>query len=71
MIRFLSTAVLMAVATVKGYSNKDVQRLQTDLFTNYSKHVRPVRNQSHAITVGINVYLMYIHELVGESFGNS
>ncbi|XP_064599395.1 neuronal acetylcholine receptor subunit beta-3-like [Liolophura sinensis] len=56
-------SVLIAMATVKGYSNEDVQRLQTDLFTNYTKHVRPVKNQSHAITVGVNVYLMYIHQL--------
>ncbi|XP_060080386.1 neuronal acetylcholine receptor subunit alpha-3-like [Ylistrum balloti] len=53
---------LMAVSIhlVAGATLDDMQRLQTQLFANYSNIPRPVYNQSETVQVGVQMYLMSI-----------
>lgn len=61
--KFLLVAVTLSwLRTISCYTYMDSNTLITSLLSNYSRHVRPITDQSEAVAVGIKMYLKSISE---------
>ncbi|XP_045195603.2 acetylcholine receptor subunit alpha-type unc-38-like [Mercenaria mercenaria] len=58
------------IGSISATTINDTETLHTDLFQNYNKNVRPINNQSAAMTVRISLYIKSIQEFdeVNEKF---
>ncbi|XP_045159116.2 acetylcholine receptor subunit alpha-type unc-38-like [Mercenaria mercenaria] len=70
MFIIFSALLGFVIGSISATTINDTETLHTDLFQNYNKNVRPINNQSAAMTVTIALYIKSIQEFdeVNEKF---